>query len=95
MMLLDRLDRPTGPDSPFDPLGAAERCCEGRECRLLRGIVVRLLDRQSDRIPGELAELVEISPRACLQRMTRALAGGCTAGDLCRDLGIPLSRCRC
>lgn len=95
MTPLDRLERPAGPDSPFDPLRAAERCCEGRERRLLRCCVARLLQNQPEPIPDELAELVEISPRDCLQRMTRALTGGCTAGDLCRNLGIPLSRCRC
>lgn len=92
MKLLDRLDWASGSDSPFDPLAAAERCCEGRERKLLRCAVIRLLQNQPEPIPDELAELVEISPRDCLQRMTRALAGGCTAGDLWRDLGIPLSR---
>jgi len=88
----DGLDR-LGLGDPFDPTGA-ERRAQERDCAILRRTIVRLLEHQSDPVDCELIDLVGVVSLDRLERIALALAEGRTAGALCQDLGIPLSRRR-
>jgi hypothetical protein len=84
-----------GPDHPVDPLLRRERCCEERECAGLRCEIRYMLAGRTEPVEPELRALVDAAPTSCLRRVLQALAAGWSGLELCADLGIPRSRCRC